>query len=144
VQDKYLQKAKSIISQIAYINLATVTEDGYPWNSPLFSVHDDNFNFYWISDKSAVHSKNITNNKKAFITIYDSTALERLGEGVYMQTLAYELDDASTNEVVKNIEQISALKEYLEKPRIKLYKAVIQEAWFVPQDVDKRIKIVLR
>ncbi len=44
------KKAAEIIKKIPYITLATVSEEGQPWNSPLWSAFDKDLNFYWASD----------------------------------------------------------------------------------------------
>ena len=86
-------KAKKIIEKILYITIATVSKDGQPWNSPVYSAFDKNYNFYWASDKNGQHSKNITENENIFIVIYDSTVPEGTGEGVYVKAKAYSLED---------------------------------------------------
>jgi hypothetical protein len=41
------RRAKEIIEKIQYATIASVTEHGMPWNSPVFTAYDKNFNFYW-------------------------------------------------------------------------------------------------
>jgi len=41
-----------------------------------------------VSDKNGQHSKNIAENNRVFIVIYDSTVPEGDGEGVYIQAMA--------------------------------------------------------
>ena len=83
MSDIHNKKAVEIIKKIIYITLATVTKDGQPWNSPLYSAYGKNLNFYWSSDRKSVHSSNIKTNNKVFCVIYDSTMKEGTGEGVY-------------------------------------------------------------
>ena len=90
---KTLGKAKEIIEKIQYITIATSSKDGVPWNTPVYSAYDEDYNFYWASWKENQHSKNIAENNKVFLVIYDSTVPEGTGEGVYIQAKAYELDD---------------------------------------------------
>ncbi len=77
--------AKRIVKENLYINIATVTPDGMPWSSPVYSSFDKNYNFYWASAKSGQHSKNIRENNNIFVVIYDSTVREGTGKGVYMK-----------------------------------------------------------
>ena len=86
-------KAQAIIKQIKYATIATISLDGQPWNSPVYTAFDNHLNFYWFSDKDSQHSKNIRDTGKCFIVIYDSTAPEGTGEGVYIQASAQELSD---------------------------------------------------
>lgn len=88
-----IEKARKIIEKILYITIATGSKDGRPWNSPVYSAFDENYNFYWASWKENQHSKNIRENNNVFIVIYDSTVPEGTGEGVYIKAKAYELND---------------------------------------------------
>ena len=62
MSDIHNQKAAGIIKKIIYITLATASQDGQPWNSPLYSGFDKDLNFYWASDHNSVHSSNIKTN----------------------------------------------------------------------------------
>src|SRR5690348_8698929 len=97
-----ITRAKQIIEKILYITLATVDNDGQPWNSPVYSAYDSEYNFYWASDRNGQHSRNIAENNKVFVVIYDSTVPEGTGEGVYIQAKAYMLIDK--NEIQKALE----------------------------------------
>jgi len=88
-----MDKAKAITDKIVYATLATVNDAGQPWNSPVWSFHDEDYTYYWCSWKESQHSRNIRANGKVFIVIYDSTAPEGTGEGVYIQAQAEEVND---------------------------------------------------
>jgi nitroimidazol reductase NimA-like FMN-containing flavoprotein (pyridoxamine 5'-phosphate oxidase superfamily) len=135
MDDKYIQRAKKILNKILYITIATVSKDGQPWNSPVYSAFDKNYNFYWASDQNGQHSKNIAENDRIFLVIYDSTAPEGTGEGVYVQAKAFKLEDE------KEIEHALSFldgrvgkpphdpKEFLgNKPR-RVYQAVPEKFW---------------
>lgn len=77
--------AAEIVKNIIYINIASVTPDGLPWNTPVYCAHDEKLNFFWHSWKENQHSVNLENNPNAFVTIYDSTLPEGTGVGVYFQ-----------------------------------------------------------
>lgn len=130
------QKAKQILQKVLYITIATSTKDGMPWNSPVYSAFDENYNFYWVSDKNGQHSKNIKDNPNVFLVIYDSTAPEGTGEGVYVQAKAYELTDKSEilhalsvldNRVGKTKERNA--EAFLENYPRRVYKAVPEKFW---------------
>lgn len=40
------QRAREIIQNTIYITIATVCEDGSPWNTPVYAAFDDQFNFF--------------------------------------------------------------------------------------------------
>ena len=148
-------KAKEIISKILYITIASVTKDGEPWNTPVYSAFDENYNFYWASWKENQHSKNIVENPNIFIVIYDSTAAESTGRGVYIKAKAYALTDPKEIEHAakytygRKSKQPRSAKEFLgEYPR-RMYKAVPEQVWMnVASEVDgnfvdKRVEIRL-
>ena len=130
------QKAREIIDSIKYITLATVDEDGQPWNTPVASFRfEDDYTFYWASWSDNQHSKNIRANSKVFIVVYDSTPTSgEPTEGVYMLAEAIELNEE--NEVIK-----AALvfkgdpynpadgKQYLGDYPRRIYKAIPQKIW---------------
>lgn len=123
----------SILRESLYLNLATVCDDGSPWNTPLFYVYDGD-KLYWWSPKNAKHSHNIVRDSRAFITVYDSGAFEGDGLGVYLQGLAKEVD---TNDIE------AVLGIYRQKAHIfkltkddctgdaptRLYQFAVQKAW---------------
>ena len=132
------EKAKKIIEKILYITIATVSKDGQPWNSPVFSAYDESYNFYWNSWKENQHSKNIAENSKVFIVIYDSTVPERMGEGVYIQAKAFMITDEKEIEEARMLlskrkskpsSKLRSPAEFLgEYPR-RVYKAVPEKVW---------------
>ncbi len=60
------KRAKDIVGKILYITLATSTKNGIPWNSPLCTAFDKDYNFYWTPDWNGQHSKNSTENDNIF------------------------------------------------------------------------------
>lgn len=148
-------RAKEIIAKIIYITIATVTSDGKPWNTPVYSSFDTHYNFYWASWEENIHSKNIKNNPKVFLVIYDSTAPEGTGEGVYIEAMAHELTDQKEIEHAmqsyygrKNKKPRKA-EEFLGNYPRRFYKAVPQKAWMNSTGdvdgnfVDTRVEIKL-
>lgn len=152
-----MERAKEIISKIIYITIATASKDGQPWNTPVYSAFDENFNFYWSSWKENQHSKNIAENNNVFIVIYDSTVPEGTGEGVYVKAKAYPLSNEG------EIRQALALlytrknqnpekrkpEEFLgDNPR-RVYKAIPEKFWMNGDGdingrfVDTRVEINL-
>ena|SRR3989344_6577418 len=148
-------KAKGIISKILYITIATSTKDGVPWNSPVYSTYDKDYNFFCASDQNGQHSKNIRENNQVFLVIYDSTVPEGAGEGVYIKAKAYELADEKEIEDALSFldgrvgKKPHSPKQFLgDKPR-RVYKAVPEKFW-VNDDgeingnyIDVRIEVKL-
>lgn len=101
----YHRRAAEILQRIQYATLATVTEDGRPWNSPVYALHDEQGRIYWVSDKLGQHSRNVRHNGQVFIVIYDSTVPEGDGEGLYLQAKAYQLEDPDEIRKVRRLKK---------------------------------------
>lgn len=130
-----LKQAVKIIKAIPYINIASITPDGKPWNSPVYCAFDKKLNFYWLSWKLNQHSKNVRNNPDVFITIYDSTVPAGTGYGVYFAGKAYELNNPI--DMLLGLKQIYGREKrspkdvifFLKKFPRRVYKFVPEKAW---------------
>src|SRR3954468_23904216 len=91
MSDYHQQRAQEIVRRLLYVTVATASSVGEPWNSPVYSAYDRRANFYWTSSPLAQHSRNIDQNGKAFLAIYDSTAPVGMGAGVYVEATAAAL-----------------------------------------------------
>lgn len=128
-------RAKEIIGQICYITIATVTEDGLPWNSPVFGAFDSTYNFYWGTHKDSQKALNIAANDNVFLVIYDSTVPPGTGEGVYIKATAHDITSPDEIRRVFDLLKTRHATDFwdfgavsLEGP-IRLFKAVPQKAW---------------
>ena len=92
MKEQHLKTAVKILKDIHYITIASVCEDGAPWNSPVSASFDNELSFFWGSSSENIHSKNIRRDGRVFVVIYDSTVPEGTGEGIYMSGFASELD----------------------------------------------------
>ncbi|MEK9176225.1 MAG: pyridoxamine 5'-phosphate oxidase family protein [Patescibacteria group bacterium] len=160
MNEQLTKKTKEIIEKILYITIATVSEDGQPWNSPVYSAFDENYNFYWNSWKENQHSKNIAENGKVFIVIYDSTLPEGSGAniGVYIQAKAYALTDEKEIERARKLlaerktkksSKVRSAREFMGDYPRRVYKAVPEKVWMNDVGevkgnyVDKRVEVKL-
>ena len=139
------KRAAEILGQVLYATIATVSEDGQPWNSPVFTAFDDDLNLYWTSDKVAQHSQNVRANGKAFIAIYDSTVPQGTGEGVYILAEAHEINNPSLINAARTITQgrkgLSITENeytYFSDDAVRrVYQAVPQKIWMNDNEYDK-------
>ena len=150
-----ISKAKKVIHDILYITLATSDKNNQPWNSPVYSAFDKNYNFYWASWRENKHSQNIQENEKVFVVIYDSTVPEGTGFGVYMKGKAHQLEKKDILEIVKALKLLYSRKS--KKPRKpeeflgllprRIYRFVPEQIWVNSEGdvkgnfVDSRIDI---
>ena len=88
--------ALKIIKKIEYLNISSITPDGKPWGSPVYTAYDNDLNYYWVSWKENQHSLNIKNNPNVFITLYDSTVPCSTGVGVYLEGSAKQITNPIT------------------------------------------------
>lgn len=88
-----VQLAKEILQNTIYAAVATSSQDGQPWNSPVFVVYDDKLNFYWASATKSHHSQHIAENPRVYLVVFNSTAPWGAGEGVFIQASAIEVSD---------------------------------------------------
>ena len=93
MSDKHAPRAREIIQRILYVTIASVSSEGKPWNSPVYSSFDSDGNFYWISSPRSQHSRNLERSGNAALVIYDSTVPEGTGEGVYIEATVAALND---------------------------------------------------
>src|SRR3989344_1813135 len=136
----YEKRAREIIDSIKYLTLSTASNNGSPWKSPVWDVGDEKYNLYFGSAKKTKHTKNIRDNGKGFVVIYDSRAPEGSGEGVYMTAKVKEL--TTDKEVKRAIEvmfksdpKISA-SQFLGKGPLRLYLVKPQKIWM--NDAEKK------
>lgn len=149
------QRARAIIEKVTYAAVATVSENGQPWNAPVFVAYDTDYNFYWGTYRQSQKSKNIRANKDVFLVLYDSTAAPGTGEGVYIKATAQELNDPREIERAhkllwdRHIVPYWKLDQVLGDAPIRVYKAAPQKIWMngEGQDngnyIDTRIEVKL-
>lgn len=159
MSNQYLEKAKGIIAKNIYMTIATTFSSGKPWISPVFFVYDRNYNLYWVSNKNALHSKLVRKNPQVAIVIFDSSAVEGKGDGVYFEAKAIELEDEKevkeamklfNKRVTQDEFRIKKVGEVTKSGVWRIYKAAplkvskLTEGEFINgQYVDKRVEIKL-
>jgi len=133
-----VKRAKQIVAQIKYITIASVTPDGKPWNSPVFTAYDENFNFYWNSWTENQHSINVANLPQVFLVIYDSTSAEGTGQGVYIEATVEVVTDKEEIESPRLLMQarkdklsskLRSADEFLGDYPRRVYKAIPKRIW---------------
>lgn len=133
--DENVKRAKEVIKKIPYITIATISEDGMPWNAPVFAAYDEKYNFYWGTYRNSQKSKNIRHNKNVFLVIYDSSDPPGEGFGVYIKATAEELSDKKEIEFAhkllwgRHIVPYWKLEQVQGDAPIRLYKAVPEKFW---------------
>jgi len=133
--DSKIDKAITLIKSIEYINIASITPEGMPWNSPVYTAFDKDLNFYWFSWKKNQHSINIRNNSNVFVTIYDSTVPSGTGVGLYFSGQAHELHNVKDILVGATVcykrakLTMKAVSNFLTHFPRRVYKFIPEKAW---------------
>jgi hypothetical protein len=91
--NRHIDSAVKILKEMKYMTIATVCSDGSPWNTPVGPTPSNDLVFRWGSTENSVHSQNIRRDGRIFVVVYDSTAPEGTGEGIYMKGTAEELNE---------------------------------------------------
>jgi nitroimidazol reductase NimA-like FMN-containing flavoprotein (pyridoxamine 5'-phosphate oxidase superfamily) len=82
-------RARALLEAQTVMTIATADADGRPSVAPVAFAHDDDFNLYWVSSKTAQHSANIRHRPEVQIVVFR----EDPTEGVYVDARAAEIDD---------------------------------------------------
>lgn len=94
------EKVTTIFNTIRYATISTVDESGKAWAAPVWYVSDDQQTIYWWSPTATQHSKNIERSNDVYVTIFDSTAPEGEGLGLYIRAQATLVPDEKLDEVI--------------------------------------------
>lgn len=94
-------QTKDIFSRIRYATLSTADENGKAWAAPVWYVFDEQQTLYWWSPVNSQHSRNIERSSEVYITIFNSTAPEGEGLGLYVRAKAEQVPDEKLDEVIK-------------------------------------------
>lgn len=133
--DKLIKAAVGIIKKIEYINIASITPEGLPWNTPVYTAFDNDLNFYWLSYKKNQHSINVRNNKNVFVTIYNSTVPTGTGVGLYFNGHAHEITNPKemliglTVVYKRSKHKMRDIVEFLTHYPRRVYKFTPTKAW---------------
>ncbi len=140
--------AREIIDSSQYLTLATADEDGRPWASPVWFVHEEYSRFVWVSKPDARHSRNLSTRPQTGIVIFDSTVPMGGARAVYVEAEAHQLED---EEAERSIALFSRRSEGLGGPSwtmadirppalVRIYRADAS-AHFVLGPRDERIAV---
>jgi general stress protein 26 len=132
-EQELLLRAVELIKTIPYLNLATSLDDR-PWSSPIYAVHDNDLNFYWSSWKEALHSTNLSSNRRTSFTIYDSSRKRGTNNYrcLYMTATVAIVENKSEAEKASQMlypEDRIDLTDFLAQGLKRIYKATPQQAW---------------
>lgn len=149
----YLERARQIIEDNRYMVLATADRNSVPWASPVFFVHDNRYNFYFLSAIDSRHSENIISNPSVSMAIFDSTTPVGMTNGVQISGKANLVEgnvlkdviDMYCNRLFPNSEIPSEsryrIEDYSQPSEFRFFKIGIVEAYVTGE--ERRVKVDL-
>lgn len=85
-----VETARYLIDNNIFMTIATADANGKPWSSPVGYAYDEDYNFYWVSSKEALHSLNIAGRSEVSLSIL-SKVPDTGYDGLYVDAIAREL-----------------------------------------------------
>jgi nitroimidazol reductase NimA-like FMN-containing flavoprotein (pyridoxamine 5'-phosphate oxidase superfamily) len=143
--------AREIVDTSSYLTLATAGADGVPWASPVWFAHDDYRTFYWMSQPTARHSRNIAARAEIGIVIFHSNVSPGDRNAVFVEAVAEQVPDADLDRVVaiysarsvaRGLEALS-LQEVAGAASFRLYRAHASAHFVLEDDHDQRVRVTL-
>ena len=92
---------KNILSAVRYATISTVDEQGKAWAAPVRYVFDEKNTLYWWSPINSQHSQNIERSGEVYITIFNSTAPEGEGLGLYIRANAKQVPNDKLDKIIE-------------------------------------------
>ena len=158
-QMDYSEIARRIIVENTYLSLASCDQNS-PWIAPLYFVTDREFNFYFVSEKSSLHAKQLKVNPNVAVAIFNSQEIPEKVNGLQIEAKAYEI---GLKELPKSIKLIysktqsellkSRFKSYLDPrsylalSKFRIYKIIPERFYILDPRVlstDKRVEVRLK
>ncbi|HSX02750.1 MAG TPA: pyridoxamine 5'-phosphate oxidase family protein [Candidatus Saccharimonadia bacterium] len=129
---EWLEHARQLLRRVHHPAIATASNAGQPWNTPVFAVYDVALNFFWSSDPEAQHSRNIAANGRAFLVFFDS--LTGRDGGLYIETTVEQLSDpAEIGAAIVNMSNVRgrplSLEKFMRDSGQRIYRAKPVRAW---------------
>lgn len=143
--------ARAIIDANVYLTLGTADADGDPWVCPVYFASDGYTDFYWMSQPTVRHSRNIEVRPRVSIVVFDSRVPPGTGQAVYMSALAEQVPDDAIEESLRiypgaadrGARTIDPAEVRAPGP-YRLYRAAVSEHWILaPEGPDHRIPVRL-
>ncbi len=149
----YSEKARHIVETNNYMVVCTSDKKGNPWAAPVFFVHDEKYNFYFLSAVDSRHAENILANPKTFLVIFDSSAPVGQSDGVQIEVTISAVGKKDLPDVIKLYcdklfpdSTIPATvrydpEEYAEPSEFRFFKAKIVQTYTT--GIDRRVEVDL-
>lgn len=136
--------ARAVLDGTTYAVLATADAGGTPWATPTWFAHDDLDRLYWLSWPGSRHSRLIEQRPEVALTVFDTTAVPYEGTAFYATAQAGQCPEPQVDAGLRIVNRRLLAQDLDEvtreritgEARLRLYVAVITEAWVLDQDAD--------
>lgn len=129
---------KDLIKNVQLMTIASTTDDGKPWVSPVSFVWDDDYNLYWVSSRESHHSDYIRQRPDVSIVVVGETSEGKM-DGVYFEATAEQIEDEAIMTKVMNLLaerrpqlpkfKINSLADISGEAAWRIYKATPSKVW---------------
>jgi hypothetical protein len=135
-------EAAAILEATAYMTLATSDAQGIPWATPVWFAPDGERAVLWLSDPEARHSRNLHEQPRLAIVIFDSRVASSEAAAVYFEAVAEQAEDGietfSEYSVIHGRGEWTAAEVTAPSP-LRLYRASITERWLLQAGARDRV-----
>jgi hypothetical protein len=143
-RDDLAAVARDIIDSNLYMVLGTAGEDGRPWVTPVYFAPRGYAEFYWISSREAMHSRNLVTRPEVSIVVFDSQVPISTGQAVYMEGLAEELRENEvepaialyTNRATSHGGQAFTSADVQAPAAFRIYRVSASAHWVLDPDIS--------
>ncbi len=119
--------------------LSTLGAAGQPHTTPLFYIAGDDFELYWLSSRSSIHSCNIANSPQASAAIYAATDRWQEIRGVQMRGSVSRITERTRRrEILKHYRERFQLSDFFRAVMARSSLYVFQPRWIRYIDNTRR------
>ena len=150
---EFTHAANGVVAANKYLVLATATQGGTPWVTPVYFAHDDLTSFWWVSRPLARHSRLIAANPQVAITVFDSSVAIGRAAAVYAEAWAAQCSEVEVRREIGHYSDRSVrhgveawtVEDVTGDAEFRLYRARTARVWLLADDdgPDHRIPIAL-
>lgn len=129
------EKARAIINGNKYMVLATAGKDGKPWGCVLNYVHDDEYNFYFLSSQKSEHMRQIKHEPVVFMVIYDSHCTKEEQDEVQIRGMARPVTQEELLNVIEKydvspyIKKHAVVEDFIGNSEVKFMRVTVLDAY---------------
>ena len=134
--DDFAAHAQALLDTNRYLTIGTADPDGRPWVTPVYFAPAPGWRFYWTSEPTAQHSRNLVARPRVSLVVFDSTVTPYHGRAVYAAGVASEVSEDEVDEALQAYPGPSGRgvspmtrADFTGSSTYRLYRASAEELW---------------